>query len=45
MPEDHRDTLLQGALDLLVLTALATGERHGLAGSPPKTIVAQNTIG
>jgi len=33
MPQGPRDTLLQGTLDLLVLKALATGERHGLGVS------------
>ena len=29
----HRATLLQGTLDLLILKALATGDRHGLGVS------------
>jgi PadR family transcriptional regulator PadR len=33
MTRTQRDTLLQGTLDLLVLKALATGERHGLGVS------------
>ena len=30
---NERETLLQGTLDLLILKALATGERHGLGVS------------
>jgi PadR family transcriptional regulator len=33
MPPAHRTTLLQGTLDLLILRALATGERHGVGVS------------
>ena len=44
MPPSNRTNLLQGTLDLLILKALATGEKHGLGISRRIEQVTQGTF-